>query len=427
MAAQLKRKEQDSEDSATANKAPKIDSEGRFWAWTYFQEDGEYVNFPASVNTLIHTQKTTKKIKYLVYQEEKCPETGRLHLQGFMILFEKTKKSVLCKNFPMVNLRLRYAQSTNQAAADYCKKADSATGKHKYEGGEFEEDAQGKRNDLAVVMEAIKDGANLKAIAGNFGATFIKYHAGIGHAHRLLNAPKERDAPAVLLVYGPPGCGKTEMVKQIMRSLGDDGTLDHVYIPETNNSARLSFEEYAGQQIIWLDEFAGKEALDVRSLLLLTDRGMTKLPGRQHCRNAEHTHVFITANEPPETWGYAPVHVDALCRRVRLEVKADYDKWEIIDNKSEYVPKFLADAGSLNSSNSVFNNPVRVCLGIPCVKPRPRNSSASSRSWIMPPLTQETESTSDEIDENTGYNKNGDSLADKYYDSQSQFVDLTDE
>lgn len=63
---------------------------------------------------------------YVVCGLEKCPESGRLHWQGYLSLIKKQRlcsvKSVLGCNFA----HLEKSRGTPQEAADYCKKRDSA-------------------------------------------------------------------------------------------------------------------------------------------------------------------------------------------------------------------------------------------------------------------------------------------------------------
>nr|QRI44156.1 MAG: replication-associated protein [Cressdnaviricota sp.] len=90
----------------------------------------------------------------------------------FMIMEKPIKFTVLKNAFPKAHIAMRYKQSTNKAADEYCDKEETATGKHKYKGGVFEEDQQGKRSDLELVAEAIQDGATLKAVASMFPASY---------------------------------------------------------------------------------------------------------------------------------------------------------------------------------------------------------------------------------------------------------------
>lgn len=90
--------------------------------------------------------------KYLVVGKEVCPETKKVHYQGYLELSKpvsmKALKAWLCQETVHIEPR----KGTAAQAADYCKKD-----------GEFEEfgtmSKQGKRNDLEVMREMVRDGA----------------------------------------------------------------------------------------------------------------------------------------------------------------------------------------------------------------------------------------------------------------------------
>lgn len=415
-----KRKNNNEDENPAEPKERVKDTEGRFWIWVKYADDpkvpGEYFNFPASVNTIIITQKARKKFKYVVYQEETCPDTGRLHLQGFCITEEKIKHSALCHAFPNMHFEMRYKNSTNKEASDYCKKKDSATGKHGYEGGELEEDAQGKRTDLERVAEAIQDGETLAAITRMNPVAMMKYSNGISRVHKMLVKPTEREAPDVLVIYGPTNTGKSSIVRKILNRNNS------YYIPESNNAGKLSFEDYTDQQAIWIDDFAGASTLGIRDLLLMLDRGQCKLPGRNRSVNTEHTLVCITSNLDLDQWGYSEAHTAAIARRISVEIYADYKTWDLIQCK-QVVPQWLADAGSLNSSNSKFRNPAVELLKLDAAKPQPRNLSGTSRNFILPtkPIAVEEEEEEDVPD---GYFLSTMSQ-EEHECAETQIIDLT--
>lgn len=95
---------------------------------------------------------------YLVYQEEKCPDTGRLHIQGFVQLKNRTTYKRV-KEILGAECHLEPMRGTAQQAADYCKKADSKVpGGRAFEGGELR--VQGKRMDLDAAVASIKGGSS---------------------------------------------------------------------------------------------------------------------------------------------------------------------------------------------------------------------------------------------------------------------------
>lgn len=94
-------------------------------------------------------------VQYCVYQTEKCPRTGRLHLQGFIQLKNRKRMTTvkLIIGYDWVNLRPMAKGSSPEQAADYCKKQDS---KHPGPSDEYGELRKaGQRTDLLRLKTAI--------------------------------------------------------------------------------------------------------------------------------------------------------------------------------------------------------------------------------------------------------------------------------
>lgn len=319
---------------------PTINTEGRFWCLTVFpveQKDDErvYANYPDKVECIVRSSKGTEyKIKYLRYQEEKCPKTGRFHLQMFMIMEKPIKFTVLKNAFPKCRIAMRYKKSTNKQADEYCDKEETATGKYKYKGGEFEEDQQGKRTDLELVAEAIKDGATLKAVSSMFPSTFMKFHGGIKSYASYHDEPIacERDCA---LYWGLTGVGKTYHVERMLENYEKLGL--RVFQPAVTKDGGLCFFKYDGEQIIWLEDFDGKRHLDARTLKLIMDNGKCMLPARYNPVAAKHQKVIITSNRPPEKWGYEAIDLPAIVRRLNSIWECRMDEWRRAANPHKSV------------------------------------------------------------------------------------------
>lgn len=114
------------------------------------------------------------------------------------------------------------------------------------------------------------------------------------------------------VLWGDAGAGKSWKACELM---GWNGLDDTVYIPEQNNAGILSFENYAGQKWIFLDDFEPK-SLPVTVLKRMTDRYNCVLPGRGQSVTASHVGVVITCNYKPENWYPESVDWRALLRRM---------------------------------------------------------------------------------------------------------------
>lgn len=364
------------------------DSEGRFWCMTIHKdENGEYSNFPATVGQLLKTQRGTKHIMYLVYQEERCPKTERCHLQLFMITKEKVKHSTLRGLFPKHYIAMRYKKSTNEEAAMYCKKKDTATGKHVYEGGTFEEDKSGKRQDLEDLYEAALNQEVLAAVVGksfNNFKTYVKFHAGVEKAFQMLQKEDDDRVCELILLTGPTNSGKTTFVKEFLKRTGYSA-----YQPRSNNGGAYSFETYDRQQVIWIEELSsctGPGAqLSAASLLKLCDNGRVVLPGRNMSKAAHHGLVMITSNMEPDQWGLHPDHLQAFLRRLTYWVHCDYDAWEMKQQAPETLPAWVEASWIKDELNCKMHNWAEMMTGHKFTKPAIRSLPSTSRGFILHP------------------------------------------
>lgn len=231
------------------------------------------------------------------------------------------------------------------ASIDYCQKEDSRTlGPWTF--GERPQH-QGRRTDIEVVAQEVRDGATMRDIAQSHPGTFVKFHKGFGALKLYLDTPMERDVK-VYIFEGPPGCGKSHYVRYLAtRGPRGDGTLLWTLAPGDG----FWFDGYDGQPIALLDDFAGRASkLKLNDLLQILDKYITRVPVKGGYVLWRPSVIFITTNIHPGQWyDYTerPRHHDALRRRItacyqwRSEDRNDYYKHKRgSDNFNTYWPLF---------------------------------------------------------------------------------------
>lgn len=96
-----------------------------YWSFTLFNYDDEKIGSIGSI--FLH------KCKKWIFQEEICPDTGRLHLQGSI--------SLITKGRPMELFRVldgaHWEKSRSSAADDYCMKSATAVEGRRWMGGDW--------------------------------------------------------------------------------------------------------------------------------------------------------------------------------------------------------------------------------------------------------------------------------------------------
>jgi len=176
-----------------------------------------------------------------VYQEEKCPETGRIHLQ-FALGFSDPKRGSWMKKNVCDKTHWTACNGSWDDQVRYCTKEESRV-EDGLNGSWGAAPAPGKRTDLEAVHAMIKDNAEMsvndlrKLISDAYPGEYAKYHAGLDRMI-VLNRPRPDfalpalrphqqeladllDVPAddrkIFWVYDPIGnTGKTSLMRHYL-------------------------------------------------------------------------------------------------------------------------------------------------------------------------------------------------------------------
>jgi len=172
--------------------------------------------------------------RYVVGQLEICPDTGRIHLQGYIELTRQQRLSWLKKNFSdTAHYEPRYG--TPEEAREYAMKDDT-----RYEGpwecGKYGGN-QGKRSDLEDIKDKLDKGVGLTVIADEHWGSWVRYHKAFESYLTMKLGPREV-SPKNIVIIGPSGCGKSELAKLLAP--------DAYYKPPQTKW----FSGYTGQKVI---------------------------------------------------------------------------------------------------------------------------------------------------------------------------------
>lgn len=129
--------------------------------------------------------------RYVVWQLESCPETGRKHLQGYVEFNKQLRLAALKKLHPTAHWEAR--RGTRDQARAYCMKEETRL-EGPYERGTWETQ-QGKRTDLEGAVAALREGG-MKRVVEEHPTVFVKFHKGLRELERAI-APRPTDADFV--------------------------------------------------------------------------------------------------------------------------------------------------------------------------------------------------------------------------------------
>lgn len=132
-----------------------------------------------------------KYMRYMCYQREKCPKSGKLHWQGYVELKEGLELSAvkIILEDPKVHLEPR--KGTQQQAIDYCMKKESAVA------DSFEQigikKKQGSRSDLDSIWEAVESGATKLELLSEFRGNAFRHLGMIDRAQKAVHGFDDMD------------------------------------------------------------------------------------------------------------------------------------------------------------------------------------------------------------------------------------------
>lgn len=275
-----------------------------------------------SFNLDINTEEVDELVRYLAWQVEKCPETGKKHIQGYIELHKPRRLNAMKELLGDEKIHLEKRRGTREQARDYCMKEETRI-EGPYEYGTWA--VQGKRNDIENAYEAIKNGDKWIDIQEEYPVTYCKYNRGLEKMK--FNYEKEltkgfRNVECNV-IWGEAGAGKTRSVVENNEDL---------YI----TSDLKWWDGYDGENAILIDDFE-KGKCAYTELLRIMDGYQLRLPIKGGFTWAKWTKVYITSNDNIESWFPERVDFSALERRIAsvTEVNRDRSCEVILDSQQE--------------------------------------------------------------------------------------------
>lgn len=287
------------------------------------------------------------EVRYAVWQHE-IGENGTPHYQGYLELNRSQRLSWLQALLPGAHFEKR--RGTREQARDYARKEDSRID-GPFEIGEWT-GGQGTRNDIAAFKARLDAGATDVELWDEFPSMFLRYGRML-QSVRTLKQAKRSWKTEVVVLYGPPGCGKSRWVAE---------QAPNAYYKPANESW---WDGYNGQEDVVLDDY--KSWLPWSTLLQLLDRYPMQVPVKGGHANFIAKRIFITTNFLPSDWyskdtdgGFTRKYpLDALTRRVdswrafrRSRDSAELEFKEFANDKYEEFIQWVVNFQPANHNNN---------------------------------------------------------------------------
>ena len=226
--------------------------------------------------------------RYLVFGRERCPTTGRRHLQGFVRFHNSRAFNAVKGLFEGLGAKphLEVTRGSDDQNTTYCTKE-----------GDAEifgvPSVQGKRTDLSDIQTEIKEGASAKDIADNHFNKWVVYRRSFAEYRKMLHKPGLRIQLRVLGIIGASGVGKTRYVWDYCQRTGKS-----LYI--VDDVELRWFDGYAGQEVALIDDYRGGGRFEF--LLRLLDVYPLQVAVKGGFVDWKPSIIFITSNTDPGSW-----------------------------------------------------------------------------------------------------------------------------
>lgn len=278
----------------------------QFWCFTLNNPDRADLTLEASGDYfLAEFTEAFPDVQFLEFQRE-VGEAGTPHYQGYVEFTKRKRLSQLHSFDPRIHWETR--KGTQQQALAYVRKADTASGE-RWSFGDPLQKSQGKRTDLQRAIEIGKEGG-IQAIKEQLPTSFVMYNRGLRDLFR--EQPRQTGvAPEVVLLFGPPDCGKTRTFYELEPR--------GVALPSTDG---YWFDGYDGHPAVLVDDFAGRSShWTLPNTLRILDRYVINVPVKGGFVVWKPKRLYVTSNIHPLAWydwSERQVQYPALKRRFTL-------------------------------------------------------------------------------------------------------------
>lgn len=224
-----------------------------------------------------------KWLSYMVYQREVCPDTGRVHFQGYIELAGKHSMVQLHGVAGLEHAHFEVRRGTQGQARDYAMKADTRV-EGPWEYGELK--AQGKRSDLEDIKVLVDCNTPILQIWEQHYGSMIRYHRSVKEYKRIKTA-KRNWVTNIIIIIGPSGIGKSRLAREM--------AADAYWKPPGK-----WWDDYDGHSTVIWDEFSGQYPF--RELLRILDSSPLSVESKGSYVQFVADTVIFTSNFGPADW-----------------------------------------------------------------------------------------------------------------------------
>lgn len=240
-----------------------------------------------------------EKIRYICVGEETCPDTKRVHLQGWIQFYNKRTLGGV-QRLTFKGPHFESCKGSEYDNEKYCTK----DGKYWSKGNFI---TQGNRTDLTKFKEILEDGGSLADLMDKDLNLYCRYRNGLRDYAAVCakrQRRKYRGSLKVKVLSGPTGVGKTSRI------------INDPEVFPINGDQLKWFDGYEGEKKLLIDEYDNN--VSAVQLIKLLDGNTQRLDCKGTFTYAAWDTVYITTNLRKEQFHRhaKKAHRDAIFRRV---------------------------------------------------------------------------------------------------------------
>lgn len=268
---------------------------GRRYVFTSFGSAGKPLPSPESRQQEISdwfSRIDRDKCLFIIFQTERCPDTGRTHFQGYVV-FKNDRNYKSVHEFLPWGSWVFKAGGTHEQCIAYCSKESTRID------GPFECGTRPSTASLTAEKPALYVKRRLFAqdpvdaiLESDVGFSFvIRHYKNLLSVENKLRKPEEGQNRQVIVQYGGTGLGKTYASTR--------GS--HFMVPRPRKGGTLWFDNYDGEDSLVFDEFDGS-FIQPTEFNLLCDSTQYQLPIKGGFKWLRSPILWFNTNHRPDTW-----------------------------------------------------------------------------------------------------------------------------
>lgn len=256
-------------------------------------------------------------VKYIVWQIETCPDTGKHHAQGYLHLAKQQRLSYMKRLHATTHWEVR--RGNHESARHYCLKPVDGCDCHHCKdcmpnvGGPWEHGEpprHGGSNKLADLQELLDKKTPMNVVAKDHFELFVRHSRGLNAYAKIVGRAcrDENVQPINIVLWGKTGTGKSWLANNMFIAR------DNIYPFLMPGKGQSPFADgYNGEECILFDEFYGW--LPYNLVLRITDRYRLILQTKGDSVECLSRMNIFTSNKPPSEWYPNVEDQSALNRR----------------------------------------------------------------------------------------------------------------